>query len=232
MLLPHALINRVVSAGDYVGAASEGEAVAIAAGAWLGGRGTAVICQNSGLGNAVNPLTSLNAPFRIPTLLIPTWRGRPGEPDEPQHELMGRITHGLLDLMEIAHAPFPDSDVAIAPALAHARETLRTGRSFALVMAQGSVRDDGLAVRAATPAPRGTGTDLAATAHVPPVRACSRPCWRACPATPRSSPPPARRGASCSPSPTVPSISTRWARWAAPPAWDWAWRSPRVAAPS
>ena len=47
-------------------------------GAWLAGRQTVVMCQNSGLGNAVNPLTSLNAPFRIPTLLITTWRGQPG----------------------------------------------------------------------------------------------------------------------------------------------------------
>ena len=60
------LINRVASTAgaglDYVGAASEGEAVAVASGAWLGGRGGVVICQNSGLGNAVNPLTSLNHP--------------------------------------------------------------------------------------------------------------------------------------------------------------------------
>src|ERR1700749_4644547 len=92
------LINGVLSdrSLNYVGAASEGEAVAIAAGAWLAGRNTVVMCQNSGLGNAVNPLTSLNAPFRIPTLLIPTWRGEPGRLDEPQHELMGQITHDLL----------------------------------------------------------------------------------------------------------------------------------------
>jgi len=52
--------------------------VAIAAGAWLAGRRTVVMCQNSGLGNAVNPLTSLNHPFRIPTLMIVTWgRGEP-----------------------------------------------------------------------------------------------------------------------------------------------------------
>ena len=77
------IINRVISDTrlDYVAAASEGEAVAIAAGAWLGGRSTAVMCQNSGLGNAVNPLTSLNHPFRIPTLLIVTWRGEPGLKD-------------------------------------------------------------------------------------------------------------------------------------------------------
>ena len=78
------LINGVLStpALAYVGAASEGEAVAIASGAWLAGRRTVVMCQNSGLGNAVNPLTSLNAPFRIPTLFLTTWRGEPGIPDE------------------------------------------------------------------------------------------------------------------------------------------------------
>src|SRR5581483_4532461 len=97
------LINGVLSdrALDYVGAASEGEAVAIAAGAWLAGKTTVVMCQNSGLGNAVNPLTSLNAPFRIPTLFITTWRGEPGLKDEPQHEVMGKITQSLLWLMEI-----------------------------------------------------------------------------------------------------------------------------------
>ena len=80
------IINHVISdrSTDYVGAASEGEAVAIAAGAWLAGRGTVVMCQNSGLGNAINPLTSLNWPFRIPTLLLVTWRGQPGHGDEPQ----------------------------------------------------------------------------------------------------------------------------------------------------
>ncbi|MBL4691299.1 MAG: phosphonopyruvate decarboxylase, partial [Rhodospirillales bacterium] len=74
------LINGAI--GDdrlaYVAAASEGEAVAIASGAWLAGHRTAVICQNSGLGNAVNPVTSLNYPFRIPTLMVVTWRAGPG----------------------------------------------------------------------------------------------------------------------------------------------------------
>ena len=91
----------------YVAAASEGEAVAIASGAWLAGHKTAVMCQNSGLGNAVNPITSLNFPFRIPTLLIVTWRAGPGLADEPQHELMGRITPGLLELMEVGLPAFP-----------------------------------------------------------------------------------------------------------------------------
>src|SRR3982751_6768411 len=106
------LINGVLSSPDlaYVGAASEGEAVAIAAGAWLAGRRTVVMCQNSGLGNAVNPLTSLNAPFRIPTLFVTTWRGESGIADEPQHEVMGQITQKLIALMGLAQEPFPASE--------------------------------------------------------------------------------------------------------------------------
>ncbi|HWL82436.1 MAG TPA: phosphonopyruvate decarboxylase [Roseomonas sp.] len=116
------LINGVLSdpALAYVGAASEGEAVAIASGAWLAGRRTVVLCQNSGLGNAVNPLTSLNAPFRIPTLLLTTWRGEPGIPDEPQHVVMGQITQDLLALMGLEQAPFPAEPGALAPALRQA----------------------------------------------------------------------------------------------------------------
>ena len=135
------LINAVASSRDlcYVAAASEGEAVAVAAGAWLAGRQTVVMCQNSGLGNAINPLTSLNHPFRIPTLLVVTWRGEPGRADEPQHKLMGRITHDLLRTIEVPQAVFPRSAAAIGPALDHACATMSDGTSFALVMHEGAV---------------------------------------------------------------------------------------------
>ena len=55
-------INYVIDNQDlqYLTATSEGEAVGIAAGAYLAGKKTVVMCQNSGLGNTVNPLTSLN----------------------------------------------------------------------------------------------------------------------------------------------------------------------------
>ena len=140
------LINGAISSRmtNYVGAASEGEAVAIASGAWLAGRQTVVMCQNSGLGNAVNPLTSLNAPFRIPTLLVVTWRGQPGLKDEPQHEVMGEITASLLDVIGVEHADFPDaSELEATLDRAHAVCT-KESRPFALIMKKGSVRDDGL----------------------------------------------------------------------------------------
>lgn len=141
------LINGVLSNRSlrYVGAASEGEAVAIAAGAWLAGRQTVAMCQNSGLGNMVNPLTSLNAPFAIPTLLITTWRGRPGEPDEPQHVVMGEITQDLLGLMGIEQRPFPNTADDVAPALTQATAAMAaSSQPFAFVMAKGDVADTAL----------------------------------------------------------------------------------------
>ena len=137
------LINGVLSDRrlSYVGAASEGEAVAVASGAWLAGRSTVVMCQNSGLGNAVNPFTSLNAPFRIPTLFVTTWRGQPGLKDEPQHELMGRITHDLLRLMELPVEDAPDTPDTLAPAFRRAREVMDAGRPMAWVLKKGDVQD-------------------------------------------------------------------------------------------
>jgi phosphonopyruvate decarboxylase len=95
------LINYAINDCNYVTATNEGEAVAIAAGAYLAGKKPVVLMQNSGLTNAVSPLTSLNYSFRIPVLGFVSLRGEEGIPDEPQHELMGSITTQLLDLMKI-----------------------------------------------------------------------------------------------------------------------------------
>ncbi len=84
--------------------ANEGNAVATAIGHHLGTGGyAAVYMQNSGLGNAINPLVSLAAPeiYGIGTLLIIGWRGEPGVKDEPQHLLQGQITIDLLETMRI-----------------------------------------------------------------------------------------------------------------------------------
>ena len=149
----------------------EGEAVAIAAGAWLAGRRTVVMCQNSGLGNAVNPLTSLNASFAIPTLFITTWRGQPGVADEPQHELMGRITQDLLALIEVEQAPFPNTPDAVAPVLEQAVARMdQTDRPFALVMRKGDVADAPLDPPARAPLTPGRRIDLASLGP-PPARA-------------------------------------------------------------
>jgi len=136
-------INYVIDSPDlrYIGAANEGEAVAIAAGADLAGMRSVVMFQNSGLGNAVNPLTSLNYIFKIPILVITTWRGQPGgTPDEPQHELMGAITPQLLDLMQVPWEYFPTDTEAISPTLARAVAHMTEHKTpYALIMTKGAV---------------------------------------------------------------------------------------------
>ncbi|MCK5509072.1 MAG: phosphonopyruvate decarboxylase [Desulfobacterales bacterium] len=136
------LINYVIQNPDvdYVTATSEGEAVGIAAGAYLAGRKAVVMCQNSGLGNMINPLTSLCFPFRIPILLIVTLRGEPGLNDEPQHELMGQITGELLETLHIQWDFFPDAPEKIGIVLDRAEsEMAKTSLPFALIMKKGSV---------------------------------------------------------------------------------------------
>ena len=136
------LINATIEdmGSTYVAAASEGEAVAIASGAWLAGRKTVVMFQNSGLGNAINPLTSLNYPFRIPTLIICTWRAGPGLKDEPQHELMGEITPHLFDTMRVPHMPFPKSNDVVGARLGQVSELMeRSKLPVALIMQKGDV---------------------------------------------------------------------------------------------
>ena len=145
------LINYVIDDQDtrYVAAANEGDAVAIAAGATLAGGRAIAMFQNSGLGNAVNPLASLTHTFRIPILLIVTLRGEPDGPgDEPQHELMGAITTRMLELLDIPWAFFPTETADLAPVLNRALEHLeRAGKPFALVLRKGSVGKHALKTR-------------------------------------------------------------------------------------
>ncbi|MES1166858.1 MAG: phosphonopyruvate decarboxylase [Pseudomonadota bacterium] len=127
---------------EFRAAANEGDAVAFAAGGFVGsGEPEIVMFQNSGLGNAVNALTSLNWPFRIPSLLVVTHRGDPrGPADEPQHELMGAITLPLLALLRIPWVPFPPDRTALEAVLQRVTRHFATERlPFALVMPRDGV---------------------------------------------------------------------------------------------
>jgi phosphonopyruvate decarboxylase len=96
----------------HVITANEGSAVALAAGHYLATNELAVVyMQNSGLGNAINPLASLTDPsiYGIPLILLIGWRGEPGTKDEPQHLLQGEKTIPLLKTLEIPYAIFDAS---------------------------------------------------------------------------------------------------------------------------
>ncbi len=141
------LINFVINTDEltYVAASNEGDAVAISSGAYLGGKKSVVMFQNSGLGNAVNPLTSLNYIFKIPTLIIVTLRGESGIPDEPQHLLMGDITTQLLDNMKIPWEYFPQSEDGITAAWQRASKWMDDNHlPYALVMKKNSVQPEKL----------------------------------------------------------------------------------------
>jgi len=137
------LINYTIDHKEFnfIDATNEGDAVAIASGVTIAGGRSVVMFQNSGLGNAVNPLTSLAYIFRVPLLLIVTHRGEPGgEKDEPQHELMGTITTKMLETMQINWAHFPNQPDEIEKVLNTADDYLkRESKPFALVMSKKDV---------------------------------------------------------------------------------------------
>ncbi len=86
--------------------ANEGSAVSMAIGYYLATKKIAcVYMQNSGLGNALNPLISISHPkvYSIPLMLMIGWRGSPGTPDEPQHKVKGEITIKILKLLNIKY---------------------------------------------------------------------------------------------------------------------------------
>lgn len=95
------------SAQNHVISANEGNAIAIAAGYYMAtGKIPLVYMQNSGIGNAVNPLLSLvdEKVYGIPMLVMIGWRGEPGTQDEPQHIKQGEVTLDLLEAMKIPYS--------------------------------------------------------------------------------------------------------------------------------
>ncbi len=123
---------------------NEGGAVGLCAGHYLAtGRPALCYMQNSGLGNAVNPLASLmdGKVYRIPCLLVIGWRGEPGTKDEPQHVTQGAVTLGRLELLGI---PFrilglEDSDRDAEEKFRALTEELGQGRCAALVIRKGAL---------------------------------------------------------------------------------------------
>jgi phosphonopyruvate decarboxylase len=94
-------------------AANEGNAVAIASGYYFStGKVPLVYMQNSGIGNAINPLLSLadKEVYSVPMVLLIGWRGEPGTGDHAQHKMQGELTTKLLDLMDIPFVVAEDND--------------------------------------------------------------------------------------------------------------------------
>ena len=101
-----AYITDNTGAENHIIAANEGNAISLGIGYYLATKKVPLIyLQNSGLGNAINPILSLADPdvYSIPMILLIGWRGEPNVKDEPQHLKQGKVTTDLLDTMKIPY---------------------------------------------------------------------------------------------------------------------------------
>lgn len=133
-----AFISDTLDDRHNIIAANEGAAVGLAAGHYLAtGHIPCVYMQNSGEGNAINPLASLTDKevYGIPVLLVIGWRGEPGVHDEPQHVKQGKITLPLLDAMGIRHEILSQDGTEFRSQLDGAvRHMSETGEAFAFIV--------------------------------------------------------------------------------------------------
>lgn len=119
--------------------ANEGNAVGLAVGHYLAtGRPGVVYMQNSGIGNAVNPLISLvdEDVYKIPILLIVGWRGEPGFKDEPQHIKQGKLTLPLIECLGIDYSIIDESS-NIDEIWEKAEKILKDNKPYALIVKKG-----------------------------------------------------------------------------------------------
>jgi phosphonopyruvate decarboxylase len=115
----------------YTPAVNEGAALSLAAGAAMAGVKSLVLLQNSGLGNLVNPLTSLVTLYEIPVLVLVSVRDAK---DGPQHRLMGNSTHSLLRELNVPVLTLSGAFDNPAVILSAAEHELAAGRTtFVLV---------------------------------------------------------------------------------------------------
>jgi phosphonopyruvate decarboxylase len=127
-------IRHLDEAGAYETSANEGLALSSSVGAALAGRRQAVLLQNSGLGNLLNPLVSLAIPYRVPVLALMSLRGWPDPAqDEPQHALMGKHSAAILDQLEV-WTETVDAGGDWRGAIARATEVIDNGHSAFLLV--------------------------------------------------------------------------------------------------
>lgn len=136
-----------VDPAHHVIAANEGNCVALATGYYLAtGKIPVVYMQNSGEGNAINPIASLTNEkvYAIPMIFVIGWRGEPGVHDEPQHVYQGQITGKLLEVMDIDYAVI-DADTtgeSVRNAMMRFQKSLQNGKSVAFMVKKNALRFD------------------------------------------------------------------------------------------
>jgi len=129
----------------HVVAANEGAAVGLAAGHYLAtGKPAVVYMQNSGIGNAINPICSLlhKKVYGVPVIFVVGWRGEPGTKDEPQHVFQGEVTLSLLECMDIPYIVVSKDTVDLSAYVEKFKEHLQNGESIAFVIRKSALVND------------------------------------------------------------------------------------------
>jgi phosphonopyruvate decarboxylase len=137
-------IDDFIPKDKHIITANEGNAVALAAGYYLAQKSLPLVyMQNSGLGNAVNPLLSLCDPdvYSIPMLLMIGWRGEPGVKDEPQHAKQGKVQLKLLESMDIPYEIISKDDDQFEMKISSVVETAKNeSRPAVLLIKKGTFK--------------------------------------------------------------------------------------------
>lgn len=133
-----------VNGRNHIISANEGNAVGLAAGYYLAtGKTPVVYMQNSGEGNAVNPIASLmnDKVYGIPCVFVIGWRGEPGVHDEPQHIFQGEITCELLKLMDIKYMILSKETTIeeVKLKMKEFQDRLNNGKQVAFVVKKGAL---------------------------------------------------------------------------------------------
>ncbi len=125
----------------YVASVREDESVGLASGSAMAGVPACVLMQNSGLGNCLNALASLNAIYDVPLVLLVSWRGYQGN-DAPEHILMGEAMPALMETFGIPAKPVEpgeDADAVRAKIAWVHEQAAATRRPAALFIRKGVV---------------------------------------------------------------------------------------------
>lgn len=137
-----AYVTDNVSSKNNIIAANEGNAIALAVGYHLATKGIGLVyMQNSGLGNIVNPITSLVDPlvYSIPMLIVVGWRGEPGIKDEPQHLKQGQITLDILDTLGIKYKTLSEHKEEAETTIDEAVDYIKSNNCpYAIIISKGT----------------------------------------------------------------------------------------------
>ncbi len=105
----------------YLASVREDAAVGLCSGAYMGGKLPVLLMQNSGFGYSLNAFTSLNLIYKIPMLVVMSWRGCGGK-DAPEHIIMGDINEKLLETSGMEYSILTQDN--LDEVLARARQTI------------------------------------------------------------------------------------------------------------